>query len=77
LAHKWLKYCKKHKISADDLLGMAQDVVFNHRGIMLKYIYNREQEQHPEMSAKEIRRTIAKQFNIDEKTLEKFLYCSK
>jgi hypothetical protein len=76
LAHKWLKYCKKYKISADELLSMSQDVVFNHRGSMLKYIYHREQEQHPQMSAKEIRKSISNSFNLDEKTLEKFLYSS-
>jgi hypothetical protein len=74
LAHKWLKYCRKYKISADDLLTIAQDVVFNNRESILRYIYNREQEQHPEMSAKEIRKIIASKFNLDEKTLEKFLY---
>ena len=69
----WLKYCKKTGLTIDELLSISQEIVFNYRKSIIKYIYDREREQNPKKSEGEIRKEIRKQFNIGKKLLEAYL----
>jgi len=70
----WLKYCKRTRLTIDELMIIAQDLVLNHRASIFKYIYMRERERHPEKNEGEIRKKMSNKFIISEKSLQKYIY---
>lgn len=69
-----LKYCKKTGLSLDDLVIISQEVIFNHRKSIMKYIYKRERLNCPQKSGKQIKKEMIDKFNISDSLLNKLLH---
>lgn len=69
-----LKYCRRTGLPLDELIIIAQEVIFNHRKSIMKYIYKRERLNNPRKLVKQIKKEMVDKFNISDSLLNKLLF---
>jgi len=76
LPKKFLKLCKRFKITPDEfllsILTWARDEKM--KAELFKYIYLRERAQNPTNPDSQTQKGICDKFGVSKKTLEKYIY---